>query len=161
MSLEWPDEHLWSVASQLIEGVAFMHAQLVAHMDIKPENIVIPRKGGRLSIIDFSVAIRLKSDKEKFRGVIGTPGYTAPEVERGDAYKPIQADLWSCGRTLEVLCSDCKPSFDRNFLLGVAAELMNEDPDQRPTMSRVQEWIASKKVTLSAETRGFRSALAA
>ncbi|KAI5987635.1 kinase-like domain-containing protein [Pisolithus albus] len=133
-----------------------MHAHLVAHMDIKPENIVIPRDGGDLSIIDFSVAVRLKSDKEERRGVIGTPGYTAPEVERGDAYKPIQADLWSCGRTLEVLCSDCKPSFDRSFLLRVAAELMNEDPDQRPTMSTVQEWIASKKVTLSAETRGFR-----
>ncbi|KAI6029094.1 kinase-like domain-containing protein [Pisolithus microcarpus] len=155
-SLKRHDEHLWSAASQLIEGVAFMHAQLVAHMDIKPENIVIPTEGGRLSIIDFSVAIRLKSEKEKFRGIVGTPGYTAPEVERGDAYKPIQADLWSCGRTLEVLCSNCKPSFDRNFLLRVAAELMSEDADQRPTMSRVQEWIASRKVTLSAETRGFR-----
>ncbi|KIK25619.1 hypothetical protein PISMIDRAFT_32383, partial [Pisolithus microcarpus 441] len=84
----------------LIEGVAFMHAQLVAHMDIKPENIVIPTEGGHLSIIDFSAAIRLKSEKEKFRGIVGTTGYIAPEVERGDAYKPIQADLWSCGRTL-------------------------------------------------------------
>ncbi|KIK22109.1 hypothetical protein PISMIDRAFT_70314, partial [Pisolithus microcarpus 441] len=88
----------------LIEGVAFMHAQLVAHVDIKPENVIIPTKGGRLSIIDFSTAIRLKSEEEKFRGIvgtIGTTGYVAPEVERGDAYKPIQADLWSCGRTLE------------------------------------------------------------
>ncbi|KIK10654.1 hypothetical protein PISMIDRAFT_61596, partial [Pisolithus microcarpus 441] len=88
-------------ASQLIEGVAFMHAQLVAHVDIKPENIIIPTKGDRLSIIDFSTAIRLKSEEEKFRGIVGTTGYVAPEVERGDAYKPIQADLWSRGRTLE------------------------------------------------------------
>ncbi|KAI5997412.1 kinase-like domain-containing protein, partial [Pisolithus albus] len=86
---------------QLIEGVAFMHAQLIAHMDIKPENIIIPPTGGRLSIIDFSTSIRLKSEEDEFRGVVGTTGYIAPEVERGHAYKPMQADLWSCGRTLE------------------------------------------------------------
>ncbi|KAI6013560.1 kinase-like domain-containing protein, partial [Pisolithus marmoratus] len=80
---------------------AFMHAQLVAHMDLKPENIIIPSHGGRLSIIDFSSSIRLKNEKQKFRGVTGTKGYIAPEVERGNAYKPIQADLWSCGRTLK------------------------------------------------------------
>ncbi|KAI6022154.1 kinase-like domain-containing protein [Pisolithus microcarpus] len=158
-SLERPDEHLWVAASQLIEGVAFMHAQLVAHVDIKPENIIIPTKGDRLSIIDFSTAIRLKSEEEKFRGIVGTTGYVAPEVERGDAYKPIQADLWSRGRTLEALCSKCKPSTDRDFLLRVAAELMREDADQRPTMSRVQEWIVSRKATLSAETLDFRLVL--
>ncbi|KAI5988876.1 hypothetical protein EDC04DRAFT_2912387 [Pisolithus marmoratus] len=87
-SLEKPNEHLWSAASQLVEGVAFMHAHLVAHMDLKPENIIIPPQGGRLSIIDFSSSILLKSEKQKFRGIAGTTGYIAPEVERGDAYKP-------------------------------------------------------------------------
>ncbi|KAI5992900.1 kinase-like domain-containing protein [Pisolithus albus] len=155
-SLERPDEHLWSAASQLVEGVAFMHAQLVAHMDIKPENIIIPPTGGRLSIIDFSTSIRLKSEEEEFRGIVGTTGYIAPEVERGHAYKPMQADLWSCGRTLEVLCSECKPSRDRDFLLTVAAKLKSEDPDRRPAMSRVQEWISSRNVAPSAETFDFR-----
>ncbi|KAI6111853.1 kinase-like domain-containing protein [Pisolithus croceorrhizus] len=156
-SLERPDEHLWSAASQLVEGVAFMHAQLVAHMDLKPENIVIPTQGGRLSIIDFSTAVRLKSDKQKFRGIVGTAGYIAPEVERGNSYKPIQADLWSCGRTLEVLCSNCKPSPDRHFLLSVAAKLMSEDPDRRPTMSSVQEWIVSRERAISARTHGLKN----
>ncbi|KAI6014320.1 kinase-like domain-containing protein, partial [Pisolithus marmoratus] len=86
---------------QLVKGVAFMHVQLIAHMDLKPENIIIPPQGGHLSIIDFSSSILLKSEKQKFRGITSTRGYIAPEVERGDAYKPIQADLWSCGRTLE------------------------------------------------------------
>ncbi|KAI5992897.1 kinase-like domain-containing protein [Pisolithus albus] len=144
-SLERPDEHLWSAASQLIEGVAFMHTQLIAHMDIKPENIIIPPTGGRLSIIDFSTSIRLKSEQDEFRGVVGTTGYIAPEVERGHAYKPMQADLWSCGRTLEVLCSECETSPDRDFLLRVAAKLKSGNPDHRPSMSRVQEWFTSRK----------------
>ncbi|KAI6002621.1 hypothetical protein F5J12DRAFT_840168 [Pisolithus orientalis] len=156
-SLDRPDEHLWSAASQLVEGVAFMHAQLVAHMDLKPDNIIIPLEGGYLSIIDFSSSIRLQSEKQKFRGIAGTTGYIAPEVERGDAYKPIQADLWSCGRTLEVLCSICKPSPDRDFLLDVAAELKSENPERRPAMSKVQEWMASRKGALGAETHVLQS----
>ncbi|KAI6014665.1 kinase-like domain-containing protein [Pisolithus marmoratus] len=154
-SLERPNEHLWSAASQLVEGVAFMHAQLVAHMDLKPQNIIIPPQGGRLCIIDFSSSIRLKSEKEKFRGIAGTPGYIAPEVERGDAYKPIQADLWSCGRTLKDLCSICKPSPDRDFLFGVAAGLMRENPDYRLTMSKVQERLTSWKEALGAGTHNL------
>ncbi|KAI6005435.1 hypothetical protein EDD15DRAFT_2566380 [Pisolithus albus] len=156
-SLERPDEHLWSAASQLVEGVAFMHAHLVAHMDIKPSNIMIPTKGGRLSIIDFSTAIRVKSEKQRYRGVVGTPGYMAPELERGDACKPILADLWSCGRTLEDLCSICEPSADRDFILSVAAKLTSEDPADRPAMSTVQEWFSSRKVDPSAETHGHPS----
>ncbi|KAI6006171.1 hypothetical protein F5J12DRAFT_832652 [Pisolithus orientalis] len=155
-SLDSPDEHLWSAASQLVEGVAFMHAQLVAHMDLKPANIIVPLEGGYLSIIDFSSSIRLQSEKQKFRGIAGTTGYIAPEVERGDSYKPIQADLWSCGRTLEVLCSICKPSPDRDFLLNVAAELKSENPERRPTMSKVQEWMASRKGALGAETHAVQ-----
>ncbi|KAI6013006.1 kinase domain-containing protein, partial [Pisolithus marmoratus] len=65
---------------QLVEGVAFMHAQLVVHMDLKPENIIIPLQGGHLSIIDFSSSILLKSEKQKFHGISGTTGYITPEV---------------------------------------------------------------------------------
>ncbi|KAI5981470.1 kinase-like domain-containing protein [Pisolithus marmoratus] len=96
-SLERPNEHLWSTASQLVEGVTFMHMQLVAHMDLKPENIIIPPQGGHLSIINFSSSILLKSEKWKFCGIASTTGYITPEVKWGNAYKPIQADLWSCG----------------------------------------------------------------
>ncbi|KAI6007501.1 kinase-like domain-containing protein [Pisolithus marmoratus] len=110
-------------------------------MDLKPQNIIIPPWGGHLSIIDFSSSIRLKNKRQKFRGVTGTPGYIAPEVERKDAFMPIQADLWSCGQTLNQLCLICDPTPNCDFLLGVAAELMSEDPARRPTMRKVQEMM--------------------
>ncbi|KAI6165123.1 hypothetical protein EDD17DRAFT_1556035 [Pisolithus thermaeus] len=78
----------------LVDRAAFMHAQLAAQINLKPENIVIPTQGG-------FTPVRLKSDKQKFRGIVGTAGYIAPEVECDNSYKPIQADLWSCGRTLQ------------------------------------------------------------
>lgn len=42
---EKPDEHVRSAASQLVEGVAFMHVHLAAHMDLEHH---VPFRGGRL-----------------------------------------------------------------------------------------------------------------
>ncbi|KAN0081577.1 hypothetical protein V8E55_009201 [Tylopilus felleus] len=140
-SLDDPSDQLWSVAQQLVEGVAFMHEHNVAHMDLKPQNVIIPVAGGRLSIIDFSVSIRVPSPDATYNGVAGTEDYIAPEVRKGN-YKPMLADLWSCGRTLEELCGCCHPSAERTTLLKIAKRLMNRDPEARPKMSDVLEQMA-------------------
>ncbi|KAN0081576.1 hypothetical protein V8E55_009200 [Tylopilus felleus] len=140
-SLDDPSDQLWSVAKQLVEGVAFMHEHNVAHMDLKPQNVIIPVAGGRLSIIDFSVSIRVPSPDATYNGVAGTEDYIAPEVRKGN-YKPMLADLWSCGRTLEELCGCCHPSAERTTLLKIAKRLMNRDPEARPKMSDVLEQMA-------------------
>ncbi|KAN0081586.1 kinase-like protein [Tylopilus felleus] len=140
-SLDNPSDQLWSVAQQLVEGVAFMHEHNVAHMDLKPQNVIIPVAGGRLSIIDFSVSIRVPSADATYNGVAGTEDYIAPEVRKGN-YKPMLADLWSCGRTLEELCGCCHPSAERTALLKIAKRLMNRDPEARPKMSDVLEQMA-------------------
>ncbi|KAF8554810.1 kinase-like protein, partial [Imleria badia] len=85
---------------QLVEGVAFMHEHNVAHMDLKPQNVIVPVEGGHLSIIDFSVSSRVPGPDTTYSGVVGTEDYIAPEVHKGN-YKPMLADLWSCGKTLE------------------------------------------------------------
>jgi len=137
-----PDAHLWSVATQLFEVVGFMHQHGVAHMDLKPQNILIPPAGGRLSIIDFNTSLRVKGIRQRFRGSVGTTGYIAPEVAAGGLYSAIRADLWSCGKTLEELCHKCRPSMDRDTLLEICRQLMDEDPEKRPTMLDVLERLA-------------------
>ncbi|KIJ65342.1 hypothetical protein HYDPIDRAFT_54928, partial [Hydnomerulius pinastri MD-312] len=87
-------------ARQLFEAVAFMHEHGVAHMDIKPSNAVIPLGGGWLSIIDFNASVRVTSSTRMFKGVVGTEDYIAPEVCKG-RFRPMLADLWSCGKTLQ------------------------------------------------------------
>ena len=54
-SLTKLDEHLWSLTTQLLEAVKFMHDHNVAHMDLKPANILIPSTYGRLTIVDFGL----------------------------------------------------------------------------------------------------------
>ena len=53
-----------------------------------------------------------------FHGIVGTPGYIAPEVASGRGlYSAVRADLWSCGKTLYEFCECCQPSVDRSVLL--------------------------------------------
>ncbi|KAI9567265.1 kinase-like domain-containing protein, partial [Boletus coccyginus] len=115
-----------------------MHKHNIAHMDLKPSNIIIPPEGGRLSVIDFSVSIPVRNPDATHRGVVGTENYIAPEVLEG-RYKPILADLWSCGRTLEELCVGCRPSEDCATLLRISRQLMERDPEARPKVSTVLE----------------------
>jgi serine/threonine protein kinase len=145
-----PDAYLWSVAKQLFEAVDFMHQHGVAHLDLKPQNVLIPVDGGRLSLIDFNRSVRVNGVGTTFRGIVGTPGYMAPEVAAGEGrYSAIRADLWSCGKTLEDLCLKCLQSTDRDTLLEISRQLMDEDPEKRPTMSDVLDRLTHCTVDVS------------
>lgn len=101
------ESNLFSIAKQLIEGVAFMHEQGVAHLDFKPENIIMNSSTGQLAIIDYSVSRCVRSPDEMITDFAGTPAYVAPEVGH-KSYSPIQADLWSCGNVLYNLSNHCQ-----------------------------------------------------
>lgn len=143
-----PDEHVWSAARQLIEGVACMHKHGVAHRDIKPANVLIPPGGGRLSIIDFTIATFADIWSET-SDVVGTEEYMAPEVYAGGEYNPVRADLWSCGKTLQELCWLCAPSMQTIFLDHISKQLMSYDPLQRPMMHELLGQMSAFESSLS------------
>ena len=100
-------------------------------MDLKPVSILMLLRGVHLSI-DFNASFRGNDVKDMFRGVVGTPGYTAPEVEddRG-LYSAVRADLWSCGKTPYQLCKFCRPSMDHSTLLEIARQMMKTQKNDR------------------------------
>lgn len=135
--IEDVSKHLGGLVRQLIEGICFLHECNVAHLDIKPSNLVIPPTYGRLSIIDFNISVYLKgpSDKKLHRRV-GSKGYMAPEVG-SVPYDPVKADLYSCGVVIKELCELVKSSSERSFFLSIANQLMDNDPNHRPSMKEV------------------------
>jgi serine/threonine protein kinase len=125
------ESNLFSVAQQLIEGVAFMHEHGVAHLDLKPENIIVDSSTGQLSIIDYSISQRVSGTSEMLAGFAGTPGHVAPEV--GDKpYSPIRADLLSCVNVLRNLSSphEQEPTGEAKYVGGgqVDVRLDRQDP---------------------------------
>jgi serine/threonine protein kinase len=152
------ESNIFSVAKQLIEGVAFMHEHCVAHLDLKPENIIVDSSTGQLSIIDYSVSQRVSGTNEMLAGFAGTPGHVAPEVD-DKPYSPIQADLWSCGNVLHNLGYHCRQSSQRDFLVRVCDHLMSKNPLERPSMSEVARWMSdwTDKIPQGPQTDGVAS----
>jgi serine/threonine protein kinase len=92
---------------QLIEGVAFLHRHHIAHLDIKPQNVVALEN--QLFIIDFDISVRVDGPDALIDRWCGTPKWMAPETGHEDGpkclYSPIRTDLWSCGLILLYLAS--------------------------------------------------------
>ena len=85
------------------EALAYAHARGIVHRDIKPENLFLPGAViSRLKVLDFGIA-RLTRGGRKLTltgSVIGTPGYMAPELVRGERDIRPSADVFSLGCVL-------------------------------------------------------------
>ena len=92
------------IATQLLEGIDFLHKHKVVHRDLKPGNILIVKHGGKVIplITDFGLS--------KAAGVVdgsvfsnsfgaGTPRYSSPEQLQGNPLR-FNTDLWSYGAIL-------------------------------------------------------------
>jgi serine/threonine-protein kinase len=77
---------------QLLSGLAFAHRRRIAHLDIKPENLVLFPED-RLRLADFGLA-RVVARTMRASGS-GTVGYLSPEQAMG---KPsLRSDVFSAG----------------------------------------------------------------
>jgi eukaryotic-like serine/threonine-protein kinase len=105
-----PIDDVLCLMVQLLDALQCAHEQGVWHRDIKPSNLMITHEG-RLKITDFGVA-RIDDDAAapaRERGVVGSPGYLAPECYRRDAAVDQRADLYACGVLLFELLTGARP----------------------------------------------------
>lgn len=93
-----PEKEALSTAFQICFALAYLHgmridgARGVAHLDLKPSNILV-EAGGRVRLADFGTA-RL-GDAAATTMSCGSPSYMAPEQFRG---RPMLAsDVWAVG----------------------------------------------------------------
>lgn len=86
---------------QVAKAVAYCHGKQVAHLDIKPENVVVG-ENGRLVLIDFDSCVKLG---RLYHTAVGSMPFMAPEMLLNRGYEADKADIWSCAATfLEILC---------------------------------------------------------
>ena len=127
-------------ASQFIAAVRFMHKQNVAHLDLKPDNILVTptTTNPRLRICDYDVSVRVAGPDSWMTGYQGTQGWTAPEIteDLSKPYQPIRADLWSAGRVTEYI-DQRHPAHIGCVLKAISKRLLTHDPLQRPLLSEI------------------------
>lgn len=81
---------------QLFRGLAYIHAQGIAHRDIKPQNLLVDPLTHVLKICDFGSAKRLIKS-EKSISYICSRHYRAPELIFGQQHYDTSCDMWSAG----------------------------------------------------------------
>lgn len=61
----------------MVSAVKFCHTKNIAHLDIKPDNIIVNEELS-IKLIDFGLSSPDASNIQ--RGRLGTPGYMPPEM---------------------------------------------------------------------------------
>ncbi len=114
------------IAKQVCEGLTEAHKLGVVHRDLKPQNIMIDKKG-HAHIMDFGIARSIKAKGVTTAGMmIGTPDYMSPEQVEGIEIDH-RADIYSMGVILyEMLTGDVP--FEGKTPLSVAVKHKTEMP---------------------------------
>ncbi|MFH4983496.1 hypothetical protein AB6A40_010205 [Gnathostoma spinigerum] len=87
---------------QILLGIKHLHDRNIVHLDIKPENVMLKRKGEfKVKLIDFGLSRRILPGAI-VKDMIGTPEFVAPEVVN---YEPLSTatDMWALGVVTYIL----------------------------------------------------------
>lgn len=89
----------------VLEALAHLHARRIAHLDLKPQNVLL--QGPDVLLCDFGISRAIQPGAH-VREILGTRDYVAPEIL---SYEPIDisADMWSVGVLAYVLLSGYSP----------------------------------------------------
>ncbi len=126
----------------VVDALAYAHAQGVIHRDIKPANIL--RSGSHALVTDFGVAKALNAAMPSAgltsTGMaIGTPAYMAPEQLAGDLDADHRIDIYAVGLLAYELLSGKSP-FVAHSPQKILAAVLTQDPIQlvevRPDVPR-------------------------
>lgn len=93
-----PPRDVMRVIQEVAWALGHAHARGVVHRDVKPDNVLLERDGGRALVADFGIARSVAAETPPEGARMGTPQYLSPEQIAGGA-GDARSDLYSLGVT--------------------------------------------------------------
>jgi len=128
------------LARQMCSAVAAAHREGVVHRDLKPQNMMITRRGV-LKVMDFGIAFPAEH-VEQSKMVAGTPAFMAPEQFSGQGVDH-RCDIYAMGVILFYIFSGRYPFRNRHTESTAEARAAEAIPDVRTFNATVPEAIWS------------------
>ncbi|MEZ6197867.1 MAG: protein kinase [Planctomycetota bacterium] len=92
------------------QGLAVAHAREIVHRDIKPDNILVSRRGEvKVADLGLAKALEAKEGVTATNMVLGTPQYMPPEQWEGTHSVGLPGDVYALGATLFYLLAGRDP----------------------------------------------------
>jgi len=125
-----------TIVEQAAEGLGEAHAHGIVHRDIKPQNMMLTRRG-QLKILDFGLAKQMRSsdtvDHEALTAtllsspglVVGTMPYMSPEQVQGETLDA-SSDIFSLGVTLYEMLAGKHPFKHKSAAVTMSRILLGE-----------------------------------
>ena len=150
-----------TIVIAICDGLAHAHDHNIVHRDIKPANILLT-SAAVPKVADFGLAQAIDSDQPGL--VMGTPGYTAPEVFQDPDQAGKLADIYSVGVILHQLLTGVDPSGSMEppsvstgsiRLDAIWRKATHINPSQRHTSvdalaKELEKWLESKAKPIGA-----------
>ena len=122
-----PAPEVTQVVREVAWALAYAHRQGVVHRDVKPENILLERDGGRAMVTDFGIAQVSGDAADTPAGqVVGTARAVSPEQAAGEPVDG-RSDLYSLGVTAYWAATGQWP-FDGDSAAAVLAKHLTQTP---------------------------------
>ena len=121
-----PPNLLRGLAAGVAEALVAAHTAGIVHRDLKPGNVILAPDGPK--VLDFGIARAIDETAiTRTGGLVGTPGWIAPEVLRGTAATPA-ADLFGWG-ALVAFAATGRPPFGTGSTDSLAHRVLDRTPD--------------------------------
>ncbi|XP_028991624.1 kalirin isoform X3 [Betta splendens] len=100
---------------ETLEALQHLHTCRVAHLDLKPENIMVDLHAPTpcVKLVDLGDAVQLSAHRRYVHLLLGNPEFAAPELICGSPVS-VATDLWSVGVLAYVMLSGVSPFLDES-----------------------------------------------
>lgn len=118
-------EETIEIMKQLTSAISHAHANGLIHRDVKPQNILIDKKGN-VKITDFGIAMALSATSlTQTNSILGSVQYISPEQARGGKATK-KSDIYSLGIVMFELLTGQLP-FSGQSPVAIALKHLQED----------------------------------